>query len=403
MAGDVLHDKRVLLGVTGGIAAYKAAELVRALVKEGAEVHVMMTAHAREFITPLTFKVLSRNPVATDLFPDEGYKINHIDLTEQADLMVLAPATANIIGKIASGIADDLLSTSVLAMAGPIVICPAMNNRMYENPIVQENMKRLTERGLIFVAPGYGELACAAEGPGRLAEIPLIMETLKRALTPQDLRGERILVTAGPTREPLDPVRFISNHSSGKMGYAIALVAHRRGAEVVLVTGPTVLAPPPGVTVVPVTTAREMREAVLSHRHWMTVIIKAAAVADYRPRIQATQKIKKTDQDLTLQLERNPDILAEVAQDKGNCIVVGFSMETEKLVERSEDKLRKKHVDLICANDLTEEGSGFVGDTNKVTLIDALGQVESLPLMSKELVAERLLDRVKELRRARPQ
>lgn len=400
MVGDVLHDKRIILGVTGGIAAYKAAELVREMVKARAEVHVIMTAHAQEFVTPLTFRVLSGNPVLTDLFREDVYNISHIEITEQAHLMIIAPATANIIGKIVAGLADDPLSTSVMAMSAPVVICPAMNNRMYGNSIVRDNISRLMERGYVIVPPGYGELACKAEGEGRLAEISVIMEEIRRVLTPQDLAGERILVTAGPTREPLDPVRFITNYSSGKMGYAIAKVAHRRGAEVVLVSGPTTITPPMGVKVVAVTTACEMRDAVLAHRDWATVIVKAAAVADYRPRTRASQKIKKKEGELALPLERNPDILSEVARDKGDKIVVGFSMETEDLVGRSQQKLVEKGVDIICANDLTETGAGFAGDTNKVTLIEAGGKVEPLPIMDKDAVADRLLDRVREMRRA---
>lgn len=397
MQENCLAGKRIVLGVTGGIAAYKAAELVRELVKSDASVRVVMTENATRFVTPLTFQVLSGQPVFTDMFKQDVYDINHISLTDDAALMVIAPATANVIGKIAGGIADDLLTTTVMAMEAPVLICPAMNNRMYANPIVQANIKRLMELGYRFVPPGYGALACRAEGEGRLAEIAVIMEGIKKALTPQDLAGERILITAGPTREALDPVRFISNHSTGKMGYALAQVACRRGADVLLITGPVSLDPPIGVEVVKVSSAREMREAVLARKEWATVIIKAAAVADYRPAIQAKQKIKKSEGALTLRLERNPDILAEVARDKGNRIVVGFAMETEDLLAQAAKKLREKHLDLICANDLSEPGAGFAVDTNRVSLIDAEGGVESLPLMSKEGVAFHILNRVKEM------
>lgn len=397
MREKILVGKRIVLGVTGGIAVYKAAELVRELVKSGASVRVVMTENATRFVSPLTFQVLSGQVVFTDMFKQDVYDINHISLTEDASLMVIAPATANVIGKIASGIADDLLTTTVMAMESPVLICPAMNSRMYANPIVQANIKRLTEMGYRFVPPGYGELACKTEGEGRLADIPVILEGIKRALTPQDLVGQRILVTAGPTREAIDPVRFISNHSSGKMGYALAQVATRRGAEVVLVSGAAHLTPPTGVETVYVSSALEMREAVLTRKDWATVIIKAAAVADYRPATVAKQKIKKTREKMELLLERNPDILAEVARDKGDKIVVGFAMETEDLIKAAGKKLREKNLDLICANDLTEPGAGFAVDTNRISLIDATGRVESLPLMSKEDVAFHILDRVKEM------
>jgi len=401
MAEEILAGKRIVLGVTGGIAAYKCAELVREMVRARAEVTVVMTDNAKQFITPLTFQVLSGQPVFTDMFKQDFYDINHISLSEKADLMVIAPATANIIGKIAAGIADDLLTTTVLAMTSPVLICPAMNGRMYLNPVVQENINRLQQRGYLFVPPGYGELACGTEGEGRLADLGAILEGVKGALTPKDFTGERVLVTAGPTREPIDPVRFISNHSTGKMGYAIAQVAARRGGEVILISGPTHLNPPYGVKVVKVGTAREMRDAVMGYRNWATVVIKAAAVADYRPQTTADQKIKKTQKALTLKLERNPDILAEVAKDKGNKVVVGFAMETEELLARAQEKLKRKNLDLICANDLTEPGAGFAVDTNLICLIDKSGKAERLPLMGKEQVASIILDRVREILNAR--
>ncbi|MCX7982685.1 MAG: bifunctional phosphopantothenoylcysteine decarboxylase/phosphopantothenate--cysteine ligase CoaBC [Syntrophales bacterium] len=397
MGEHVLAGKSIVLGVTGGIAVYKAAELVRELVKAGASVRVVMTENATRFVSPLTFQVLSGNPVFTDMFKQDVYDINHISLTENVSLMVIAPATANVIGKIASGIADDLLTTTVMAMEQPVLICPAMNSRMYANAVVQGNIKRLVGLGYQFVPPGYGELACKTEGEGRLADLSAIMEGIKRALTPQDLAGQRVLVTAGPTREAIDPVRFISNHSTGKMGYAIAQVASRRGAEVVLVSGPTYLPAPVGVKLIYVSTAGEMRDAVLSWKDWSTVIIKAAAVADYRPSTQAKEKIKKSEEFLQISLERNPDILSEVAKEKGDRVVVGFAMETEALIDQAKKKLKEKNLDLICANDLGEPGAGFAVDTNRISIIDSAGRVEALPLMTKEEVAYHILDRVREV------
>ncbi len=304
--------------MTGGIAAYKAAELVRELVRRGAKVRVIMTDHACRFVTPLTFETLSGNPVATDLFRVPGsFEIGHIALAEFAELVVIAPATANLIGKMAAGIADDLLTTVLLATEAPVLICPAMNAKMYANPIVQENLAGLVSRGHAVLEPGYGELACRAEGQGRLAEPLEIAEEIESILTVKDLRDERILVTAGPTQEPFDPVRFISNHSSGKMGYALAVMARRRGAAVTLVSGPTALAAPRGVEFIPVRTAVEMRDAVLARLEEATVVIKAAAVADYRPAVCEPAKIKKKEGSLTVRLERNPDIISEIAQTKG--------------------------------------------------------------------------------------
>jgi len=394
----MLKGKNIVLGVTGGIAAYKAAELTREMIKKGANIRVIMTPSATEFITPLTMQVLSGHPVFTDMFRQEVYDINHIRLAEFADALVVAPATANIIGKIASGIADDLLSTVLMAVRAPVLICPAMNTNMYLNPIVQSNMGRLRDLGYHFLDPAYGELACKAEGVGKLADVPDIVEAVESILTEKDLLGERILVTAGPTREPFDPVRFITNYSSGKMGYALATAACRRGAEVTLISGPSALVPPRHVHFVAVSSAEEMRDAVLKHLPGATVVIKAAAVADYRPRTQASQKIKKTKGTLVIELERNPDILAEVARQKGARIIVGFAMETENLLENARSKLRKKHLDLIVANDLGEPGAGFQGDTNIIKILDGNGGVEALPLMDKHEAADRILTRVKGLR-----
>ncbi|MCX5819213.1 MAG: bifunctional phosphopantothenoylcysteine decarboxylase/phosphopantothenate--cysteine ligase CoaBC [Deltaproteobacteria bacterium] len=397
----MLKDRKVVLGVTGGIAAYKAAELVRELVRRGAKVRVVMTDHACKFVTPLTFETLSGNPVATDLFWVPGeFEIGHIALAEFAELVVIAPATANIIGKMAAGLADDLLTTVLLATEAPVLICPAMNAKMYANKIVQDNLTGLVSRGHAVLEPGYGELACRAEGRGRLAEPLEIAEEIESILTVKDLQDERILVTAGPTQEPFDPVRFISNYSSGKMGYALAVTARRRGATVTLVSGPTALAVPQGVTFVPVGTAVEMRDAVLDRLEETTVVIKAAAVADYRPEFCEPEKIKKGEGPLTIHLERTPDILSEIARRKGDRIVVGFAMESEHLIEHARTKLIEKGMDFIVANDVTEPGAGFQGDTNVIHILDREG-VESFPLMDKRDVAGVILDRVKKIRESR--
>ncbi len=394
----MLQGRKILLGITGGIAAYKAAELTRELIKNGVEVKIVMTANATEFITPLTMQTLSQRPVYLDLFQPIGQvDVEHISLAEEAEVVVVAPATANIIAKVSSGIADDLLTTVIMATKAPVIFAPAMNRNMWENTIVQENITRLKDRGYFFVEPGYGDLACKVEGKGRLASISDIVEEIEVALSPKDLRGQSILVTAGPTREPFDPVRFISNHSSGKMGYALARVARRRGAVVTLVSGPTCLPTPPKMAFVAVTTAREMRQAVLGRFEDATVIIKAAAVADYYPASYSEKKIKKNDTSLTIALERNPDILAELGLRKGGRLLVGFAMETADLIANAREKLHKKNADLIVANDLSEEGAGFAGDTNVVTLIYPNGTMEKLPRLDKILVAEKILDRVREL------
>ncbi len=395
---EMLKGRRIVLGVTGGIAAYKAAELVRELVRRGSQVRVIMTEHACRFVAPLTFETLSGNPAATDLFRSPGpFEIGHISLAEFAETLVIAPATANLIGKMAAGIADDLLTTVILAVQAPILICPAMNEKMYANVAVRENLAKLVSRGHSVLEPGYGELACRTEGQGRLAEPADIADEVESILTVKDLREERILVTAGPTREALDPVRFISNHSSGKMGYALALMAKRRGATVTLISGPTALAAPRGVELVPVATAIEMRDAVLERLEKATVVIKAAAVADYRPAVCEPSKIKKKEGTMTLRLERNPDILSEVARRKEGRILVGFSMESDHLIENAREKLLKKGMDFIVANDVTEPGAGFQSDTNVVHILDRNG-VESFPRMDKRDVAGVILDRVKRIR-----
>ncbi len=399
----MLKGKNILLGMTGGIAAYKTGELIRECVRREANVKVIMTEHACEFMTPMTVQTLSRNPVFTDMFSlIKDYDIAHISLAEFADLAVIAPATANVIGKIASGIADDLLTTVLMATKAPVLFCPAMNMNMYANPIVQENIARLSTLGYRFVEPGYGELACKVTGPGRLAELSEIIEAMETALTVKDLAAERLLVTAGPTREAFDPVRFITNHSSGKMGYALASMAARRGAYVTLVSGPSTLKPPPAVRFIPVSTAMEMRGAVMDCFEEATVIIKAAAVADYRPASVSSSKIKKKEGPLTVELVRNPDIIAEIGERKGNRILVGFAMESENLLENARQKLLTKNMDMIIANDLTQEGAGFQTDTNIIKILDRNGGVESLPLMEKAEAADRILDRVLALRAEKP-
>jgi phosphopantothenoylcysteine decarboxylase/phosphopantothenate--cysteine ligase len=398
----MLEKKKIVLGITGGIAAYKAAELAREFVKREASVHVIMTKNATEFVTPLTLQTLTGNPVYTDTFTLTGeWEIGHVSLAESAAAVVVAPATANFIGKVAAGIADDLLTTMIMATKAPVLICPAMNVNMYANAIVQENIARLKTKGYAFVDPAYGELACGTEGVGRLAEMEDILEDVESALTEKDLAGEKILVTAGPTREPLDPVRFITNYSSGKMGYAVAVMARRRGAEVTLVSGPTSLPVPRGVRFMAVETAVEMRDAVLKAMRNATVIIKAAAVADYRPEMFSGSKIKKKAGPMVLPLARNPDIISEVGKKKGKRILVGFAVETDQLVEYAKKKMIQKNMDLIVANDITQAGAGFQAETNIVKILDRKGGAEDLPLMDKKLVAQRILDRVKALRNKR--
>jgi phosphopantothenoylcysteine decarboxylase/phosphopantothenate--cysteine ligase len=329
--------------------------------------------------------------------PSEQYDMAHIALAEFADALVIAPATANIIGKIASGIADDLLSTTIMAAVKPTLICPAMNEKMLANPVVQENINKLKNYKYVIMESGVGELACKTKGAGRLPEIPEIVEAIEKLLTPQNLAGQRILITAGPTEEPLDPVRFITNLSSGKMGYALAKVAHRHGAQVTLITGPTNLSLPSVENIIKVRTAQEMYKAVVDNYKKSTVIIKAAAVADYRPKVFAREKIKKDDKPRSIQLERNPDIIAEIGQNKKNIILVGFAMETKDLLVNAREKLKNKNMDLIVANSLREEGAGFQTDTNKITILDREGDVQSLPVMTKIEAAEKILERVEVL------
>jgi phosphopantothenoylcysteine decarboxylase/phosphopantothenate--cysteine ligase len=398
-----LNEKTIVLGVSGGIACYKAAELVRALVKEGAEVRVVMTRAAQEFITPLTLQTLSGHPVSTDTFDlTQESEIGHIRLAGSAEVLVVAPATANIVAKLAHGIADDLLTTVALATRAPIIVAPAMNVNMFRNAAVQANLARLRQLGMRIVDPEEGFLACGYEGEGRLASEAVLLDAIHSALLAQTLEGERVLVTAGPTREAIDPVRFISNRSSGKMGFAVAAAARRRGASVVLVTGPTALDAPPGVERIPVTTAAEMREAVLAREPWASIVVMTAAVADYRMANPARQKIKKAGGALSLTLEPTNDILAELgARRRADRVLVGFAAETEHGIEHARRKLREKRLDLIVLNDVSQADAGFDVDTNRVWLIGAEGEAEGWPLLDKDEVAERLMERVAGMSRPR--
>ncbi|MCE1227590.1 MAG: bifunctional phosphopantothenoylcysteine decarboxylase/phosphopantothenate--cysteine ligase CoaBC, partial [Geobacteraceae bacterium] len=374
-----LTGKTVVLGVTGGIAVYKAVELLRLLTKAGAEVHVIMTKAATEFVTPLTFQTLSGNPVSTELFNlYQEREIGHISLADRADLLLIAPATANVIGKIAHGIADDLLTTTVMATKAPVLVAPAMNVNMYQNPLYQENEARLRRHGYHFVDAESGSLACGWEGSGRLAQPGRIFDQACALLAGDDLVGETILVTAGPTQEELDPVRYISNHSSGKMGYALAQAARHRGAKVILVSGPTCLEPPPGLELVRVVSARQMYEAVMTRAEGCSVVIKAAAVADYRPLLRNGDKLKKKDDNLTLELAKNPDILSQLGQLEQRPLLVGFAAETADLQNNAAAKLAAKNLDMIVANDVSQEGAGFNVATNIARLLYRDGRVEPL-------------------------
>ena len=386
----MLADKIVVLGITGSIAAYKAAELASKLTQAGVRVDVVMTDAAQKFISPLTLRSLTRRPVAADMWePSEEYRIKHVSLAQAADVVVIAPATANIIAKIACGMADDLLSAIVLATKAPVIIAPAMNVNMYENSVTQENLTKLKERGFTIIEPSIGHLACDVVGKGRLAETERIIGTIKMVLGKDgDMSGKKVVVTAGGTREPIDPVRFIGNRSSGKMGYALAEAARDRGASVTLISAAS-LPEPGGMEVVCVESAAQMLEAVQKAVKKADALVMAAAVADFRPKEMAKSKIKKAALALNMELERTPDILAEV---DGNFIRVGFAAESENLVVNAKKKLADKVLDLIVANDVTAKGSGFGSDTNKVTLISRDGNEEDLPLMTKREVADKVWD-----------
>ena len=399
----MMKDKTVVLGVCGGIAAYKVVDVASRLKKLGVEVDVIMTSNAARFVTPLTFRSITHRPVITDMFDEPGdWEIKHISLAAKADLVVIAPATANIIGKIASGLADDMLSTTVMATKAPVLFVPAMNHNMYENPVVQGNIKRLKDRGFMFMEPDTGRMAEGSSGKGRLPEPPSIVEEICRLLTPsRELEGVRVLVTAGPTREPLDPVRYISNRSSGKMGYAVAGAAAERGARVTLVSGPVSIPVPDGVTVINVMTAGEMHDAVMGCQAGNDVIIMLAAVADYRTAEISGSKIKKKDEQLMLRLEKNADILEELGGVKGDRLLIGACAETGELMKNARLKLEKKNLDMMIANDVTQEGAGFDVDTNIIRLLKRDGSIRDLPLMSKIEAAGIIADEIIAMRKAR--
>lgn len=395
---SVLKDRKILLGVTGGIAAYKGLELTRLMALEEARVRVIMTRSAMEFVQPLSFQVLSGQPVCTDLFGLEAEsRISHIEVGTEAELAVIAPATANIIGKLAHGIADDYLTTAMLVCTAPKIVCPAMNVNMFENQAVQDNLAKLKSRGYHQVGPDSGDLACGVQGLGRLAPVDEILEHIRQVLTPSTLQGKQVLVTAGPTREALDPVRHLTNPSSGKMGYALAKVARRRGAEVALVSGPTSLPPPYGVRAILVSSAQQMHRVVLEEFPKMDAVVMAAAVSDYRPRVAASEKIKKLGDSESLELERTEDILVHLGELKEAQILVGFAAETDNLLESAKEKLRRKNLNFIVANDLTSANAGFASDTNEVTILWPGGEVERILLETKEVIAHEIWDRVERL------
>ncbi|MBI4634748.1 MAG: bifunctional phosphopantothenoylcysteine decarboxylase/phosphopantothenate--cysteine ligase CoaBC [Candidatus Rokubacteria bacterium] len=398
---STLDGRELILGVTGSIAAYKAVYLLRELTRLGARVTVCLSEHARQFVGPLTFRTLSGRPVLTDLFdPQSDEAVEHVALAERAHAVLVAPATANVLAKAAHGIADDFLTTLLLAARGAVLMVPAMDGGMWEHPAVAANVATLRQRGVTVLEPETGELASGLGGRGRFPEVDRVVEALLGALVPvRDLGSERVLITAGPTREPIDPVRYISNRSSGKMGYALATAAARRGARVTLVSGPTTIAPPPAAVFVPVQTAEEMREAVLHHAREATIVIKAAAVADYRAKRLSPTKIKGK-QDLTLELTPNPDILREVAARRTGAFVVGFAAETHDVAANARAKLEAKGIDLLVANDVSRAGIGFDADENEVLLIDRWGGSRALPRMSKAAVADAILSAILALRAA---
>jgi len=392
-----LEGKTVVLGVTGGIAAYKAVELLRLMKKESAAVRVIMTANACRFVGPLTFEALAGCPVCTTLFePGANAVVGHIQWARTADAVVVAPATANFLAKAANGIADDALSTFICAVDSPILLCPSMNTHMYQSAAVQRNIDRLQKDGCTLLTPGAGALACGTSGPGRLPEPHHILDRTIKALTRTDLADKRILVTAGPTHEYLDPVRFITNPSSGKMGFAVAGAAEHRGAQVVLICGETHLEPPLNVTVVPVGSAQDMAEAVSCHADDVDAVVKAAAVSDYRPRERAAQKLKKTADELTITLSKTKDILKDLGRRAERPFLVGFAAESQALETHARNKLREKNLDIIVANLIVNRDAGFKADTNRVSLFYRDGSSESLPLMSKTALAHVLLDRMRE-------
>ena len=396
---DILNGKSIVLGVTGGIAAYKAAELCSALVQGGADVHVIMTQNATQFVGAVTFSALTGHQVITSMWDEpREYEIAHVSLPDKADLLLVAPATANIIAKVANGVADDMLSTTILATKAPVIFAPAMNWKMWANTVTKQNVQKLTALGHTFIEPECGRLACGEEGRGRLASLGTILKTVNEVLSrKRDLEGVTILVTAGPTQEPIDPVRMIANRSSGKMGYAIAQDAAERGARVILVSGPADIPVPPGVELVRVQTAAEMLDAVMKRLPDAQVVIGAAAPADYTPKSPRAQKIKKSDQALTVELEPTTDIIAEVGRIKDRRIVVAFAAETENLIENAKKKIAKKNADFIVANDVSRTDIGFGADENEVTIIGSDGSVHEVPRISKREVGNRILDLIEEM------
>ena len=397
----MLKDKTVVIGVSGGIAVYKTLDVVSRLRKLGVNVNVIMTKSATEFVTPLSFQSLSQNYVVCDMFEDpKTWDVEHISLAKRADVFLIAPATANVIGKIANGIADDMLTTTVMATKAKVLIAPAMNTNMYQNPILQRNINTLKELGYNFVEPESGRLACGDVGEGKLAQPEVIVNEVVNLLTDEekDLQGQKIMITAGPTVESIDPVRYLTNRSTGKMGYAIAKQAANRGAEVTLVSGPTNIAPPSNIKkLIKIESAKEMYNAIIENFDDNQVIIKSAAVADYKPKTYSDKKIKKNDDDLVIKLDRNKDIAYELGKIKKDKILVGFAAETNDIIENAKGKIQKKNFDFIVANDLTEEGAGFGTDTNIVKIIDKEGNINKYPQMKKDEVANVILDKVKSL------
>lgn len=401
----MLKGKNVLLGVTGGIAVYKAADLVSRLVKEGTEVDVIMTESAQRFVTPLTFQTMAQSKVHTDLFGLLDYvDVEHISLAKKADIIIIAPATGNTIAKIANGIADNMLTTVVLASTAKIIFAPAMNTNMFLNSITQENIKKLEALGHEFIPPGEGRLACGDTGPGKMAEPSDIVEFLRWSLTEKDMKGKKIIVTAGPTIESLDPVRYITNHSSGKMGYAIAKEAAYRGAETILVSGPANIPEPKGVKVIKVDTTQNMLDAIDDYFETCDILIKAAAPSDFKPDKVSETKIKKIsgdDSGMVVKFDKNPDIAAYYGKKKTNQIIIGFAAETDNMLEYASKKLKEKNLDFIVANDVTMEGAGFKGDTNIATIIENNGQQTQYPLMSKDQLSKVILNKALEILRNR--